>query len=164
MFAVPIITAAATGGRFVPNKAQLQHTGTGTFRITNYDPNFSYSLSVDSGSISRSGDTISLSATTSNATVIASSPKGGVASAGTCGRKPYSYTADTRWTAHQNAAECGPGPDCSCLPGWGPHWDTSPEGWSINAHCSRDIYGGSAPALINEPGYSNNHGEWGKVG
>lgn len=166
MFAVPIITAAATGGRFDPTKVQLQHSGAGRFTILNYDPNLTYSLSVNSGSITRSGNLVTLSAGTSNGSVVASSPKGGIGPAGTCGRKQYSFTPDTRWTAHENRAECGPGPDCSCHPGWGPHWDTSPEGWSVNAHCSRDVSYGSAPQLISETGngYANNHGEWGRVG
>lgn len=158
MPALAVIAAAAAGGMgFVPSKPTLTHAAsTGQFTITNYDAALTYVLSATAGTPTRSGPTLSLSNANSIGTVKARGPKGLTDSAGgTAERKAYTY-----YSVHENVGECGPGPDCSCHPGYGPHWDTDPQLGSVNPHCSRDVsYKNSTPS-----GYTDSYSEWWKVG
>lgn len=154
---MPTVLGAAGGGRFTPSTPTVtHHTATGQFIITNYDSLLGYNISVNSGTYSLSNNIITLSNADSTATIFAVSPKGiqSITNAVAI-RKSYTY-----YSVHVNRTECGPGPNCSSSAcgesGWGEHWDTSPEGWSINPHCSKTLwYKNSTPN-----GYSDSYGEW----
>lgn len=161
MFNVAVVAAAAAGGRFTPPQPTLTHSGNGVFVISPYDSRLDYTLS--NGSAQRSGNQVTLPSSSMSTDIVAVNPKGRIESTPRfLERKPFAYTPDTRYTVHENRGECGPGPDCSCHPGWGPHWDTNNLGQSVNAHCSRDVQYGSAPQLISETGngYTSSNGEW----
>lgn len=71
----------------------MSYTGTGTFSITNYDPNLMYNITVNTGTATRTGSTITLNNSTMEATITASPPKGGVSSGSVLvGRAAYQYT------------------------------------------------------------------------
>ena len=86
--------AAAGGGRAIAVKPTLtHHTSTGQFRITNYDAAFTYNLSVNAGTATRSSDIITLSAADSVCTVTARLPKSvSDSTAATAERKEYDAT------------------------------------------------------------------------
>jgi hypothetical protein len=140
----------------------------GVFAITNPVAGAVYTATNVSGGGTATWDAtnkrFTLSSTTSRWAVTAGWASGAPQSAADyMERRPLTYTPDTRYSVHENTGECGPGPDCSCHPGWGAHWDTDPVLGSVNPHCSRDVQYGSAPALINQPGYTNVNGEWIKL-
>lgn len=148
-----LAAAAASGGRFVPDKPSLTHgTATGKFTIQNYDASFTYTLSTGS----RSGNTITLATSgTVVCTVTAKSLKGTVnSSAGSAERRDRSG-----YNVHENRSECGPGPECSCHPGFGAHWDTDPQLGSVNPHCSRDTWYWNSPPS----GFTDSYSEWWKT-
>lgn len=153
-----------------PSTPAFTYVSTGKFQIAGYTPSHTYAFTLVTGTgaatLNTATGVVTLSSTDARFSVTAKSVRQITSAAsGYVERKAYTWTADTRYTVHQNTSECGPGPDCSCHPGWGPHWDTSPEGWSINAHCSRDVEYGSAPALIDQTGsgYINGVNEWMKI-
>lgn len=91
-----IISIAAAGGRFIPSVPTLSYTTTGTFSITNYDSSLIYNITVNTGTATRTGSTITLNNATMEATITASPPKGGVQSASVIiGRSAYQYTTTT---------------------------------------------------------------------
>lgn len=154
------ILGSAGGGRFTPDKPTVtHHTAKGQFVISNYDSSLTYNISVTAGTVTRSGNIITLSNANAIATISSVSPKG----ASSSGNATAEVKAYTYYTVHYNRAQCGPGPNCSAAAcgesGWGEHWDTSPEGWSINPHCSKnESFKNSTPS-----GYTDSYGEWWKV-
>lgn len=83
---------ASGGGRYLPSTPTFSYTGTGTFSITNYDPNLIYNITVNTGSATRTGSTVTLNDASMEATITASPPKGGVYSGSVIlGRSPYYY-------------------------------------------------------------------------
>jgi hypothetical protein len=87
---VSFIAAASSGaGRYIPDKPTISYSGTGSFSITNYDPNLIYNITVNTGTFTRNGASISLNNTSMEATISASPPKGGISSSSTIiGRAP----------------------------------------------------------------------------
>lgn len=142
----------------------------GKFTITNY--NSAYIYTVTAGTVS--GSTLTLPSATSTASVSAKSFAGGDSS----GSQAYSnhsadYTADTRYsyacgTACDTCQYCGCG-TCASLgvsgsQSWGQCGCPSTMCWYGSYSCNcRTVYcsGGSAPALIDQPGYTwNGSNEW----
>ena len=149
------LLASAAGGRFVPDTPVLTHVGAGVFTITNYNASYTYVLS--NGAATRNGASITLPSTSMSTTLTVYGPKGVVASTSRyLERKPLAYTPV--YSTVERRGECGPGPDCSCHPGFGPAWDTDPVLGSVNPHCERTTWHGGV--LIDEPGYTNSNGEW----
>ncbi len=160
MLSVATITAASAGGRSIASTPSLAYAYSGQFTISPYDSSYTYTHT----GATRSGATLSVtSATSGTVSLTARTPKAVAEStAATCERKAYSYTADNRYTVHENVGESGPGPTCTMGGGYYPHWDTNAAGQSVNAHCGRDSTYGSAPVLIDQSGsgYTNSGSEW----
>jgi len=154
------------GAGFQPGKPTFTHQGSGQFTISPFNPLFTYTITANTGTITRVGASPSFTVNNNEAIATVTPAFGPVGTPALVERKPYEMSDDTRYTVHENLSECGPGPDCSCHPGFFPHWDYGewPPGsgnfGSVNPHCSRDNYYGSAPALINRPGYTNSVNEW----
>lgn len=148
-----IVLASAAAGRWIPDKPILAHgPNSGQFVITNYDAGVEYRITAGS----RSGNTITLgTGGTVACDVFARAPKGVSESSSAYAER----RTITSYSVHLNIAECGPGPDCSCHPGWGPHWDSHPTLGSVNAHCSRDEWYENAPPA----GFTRSFNEWWRV-
>lgn len=156
-----------------PAKPTLTYVGTtGRFRINNYNASFIYTLSAGT----RAADIVTLPGANTSATVSAQSFSGGDSSPSTSyAQKSASFTPDTRYsypcgtacdTCQYCGCECGGG-GCGCYPGasqsWGQCGCPGTMCWYGSYSCNcRTVYcsGGSAPALINEPGYIWSGAEW----
>ena len=158
MLSVATITASSAGGRSIASAPSLAYADSGQFTISPYDPSYTYTHT----GATRSGATLSVTSPNSETvSLTARTPKAVAESAAaTCERKAYSYTADTRYTVHENVGQSGHGPTCTMGGGYYPHWDTDPVLGSVNPHCSRNSTYGSAPSLINQVGYTNGGSEW----
>lgn len=154
-----------------PAQPNLSYLGTtGRFTITNY--NAAYIYSTTAGTIS--GSTLTLPSANSSATVVARSFAGGDASPGRYyENKAHSYTPDTRYCTVTGQYCCETGQYCHCgtdAPcdgqSWGQCGCPGPMCWYgsyCTKYCDSVSCGGSAPALINEPGYTNGGSEWYKI-
>lgn len=138
------IAAAASGGRFVP-PLTVGRSGlglsAGQFRITDYSATYNYLLT--GANTSRSGNLLTLGATTAQGTVQAQAPKGVTASSVVnIARTPYTFHSsfhhNPRCASHWHSGQCA---------AWGPP----------NTH-----YNGE---LKNSPpsGYSDSEGEWWRI-
>jgi hypothetical protein len=155
----------------------MAHTGQGQFTVTNYDPTFTYHTSV--GIVT--GNVVTLTSPTATATVWGTRGPATTASA-TIARLPFSYTPDTRYSYTYDCSywsgggcthsfpvsngNCGPG-NCNNL---GAGWSCENPNWCCDVHEAATFhqqtctgYGGSAPQLINEPGWTNGGTEWFKA-
>lgn len=94
-----LIGAAASGGRFIPEKPDIENISEGRFRIKNFNENLSYNLSVNSGSISKNNDEIIISSKNSLSIITAFSPKGGQLST-QIERTEYTYYTYQRPTTY----------------------------------------------------------------
>ena len=134
-----VFVPAAGGGRFTPSTPTMSYTGTGTFSITNYDPNLTYNITVNTGTATRTGSTITLNNATMEATITASPPKGGVNSGSVLiGRAAYQYVTQ--------CSTCASGsPD---IPGF----------WILQPYTCCSTVLASAPS-----GYVNGSSEWRRI-
>lgn len=159
-----------------PEQPTLSYYGTtGKFQITNY--NSSYIYTISSGT--RSGSIVTLPGANTSATIKAQSFSGGDFSPTTTyEQKSARYTEDTRYsypcgTACDTCQNCGcecAGGGCGCYPNasqsWGQCGCPGTMCWYGSYECNcRTTYcsGGSAPSLINEPGYTWTGLEWYKI-
>lgn len=120
---MPLRSAALGGGRlrgagFPPPKVNLSHTGFGQFTITNFNDQFTYTLSVNAGSVSRSGAVITMSGAT-DAIVTVTAAFGPSGPAGTGERRAYTFTTTPEQSCSDNCASAYwwpqgncPGPNC----------------------------------------------------
>lgn len=88
-----IFSVASSGGRIVlPAPTLTVGASAGQFIIQDYNASYTYSLSVDAGTITRSGNIVTLSSSTANGTVRQRNPKGLTNSAATTiQRQPITY-------------------------------------------------------------------------
>lgn len=157
-----------------PPQPTLTYLGyQGRFTISNYSASYIYT--VTAGTVS--GSTLTLPSATSEAYVSAQSFAGGASSPTRYyANKAPSYTPDTRYsyacgTACDTCQYCGCG-TCASLgvsgsQSWGQCGCPGTMCWYGSYSCNcRTVYcsGGSAPSLINEPGYTwNGSNEWYKI-
>lgn len=84
---------AAASGRFTPSKPTVARNNSTSFVINNYDPTYQYVLTPSSGTASRSGSVVTLSAPNATCTVVAYPPKGVTGSTQSSYEvKAYTYT------------------------------------------------------------------------
>lgn len=116
-------TAACGAGRFTPDKPTLSYAGSGTtnngkFTITNYNSSFIYTVTSGNGTVS--GNTLTVTVATGNATLVAKSPKGFTNSPGIIAYRQaatqYAYFVETGpFTCYRCDGQgcCAPG-CCGC--------------------------------------------------
>lgn len=116
---------SAGGGRFIPDKPTLVRSASGQFTISNYNSNYQYVVSANSGTATRSGNTVTMSGTNAVCTVTAYPPKGVIASIQSAfERRAYTSTSTAVWndtTPAPYAANIGPGAQGAVCPWGGSH-------------------------------------------
>lgn len=157
--------AGAAGGRVAATKPTLAYNAVGQFRITNYNPSLTYTITCTVGTASRSDDIVTMTNTNSIATITSSSPKSVAASApSTYERKAYSYyfTQGYRCCPSPGGCECGNPAGCEFCSDWFSEYcynNFSGSGYTWNGAaltCNGGTCSGSACATPN--------GEWVKIG
>lgn len=136
--------SAASGGRYIPAAASLDHGPTrATYKILSYSANDQYSITLGT----RSGDTVTLSGSgTQVSTVTPSPPKGGVTGTSkTFERRDYTY--------YYGVTGSNPGGGCDYLPGCG----------YLCIYCAsgNPNYGPFKDAT--PPGFTDSYSEWWRV-
>lgn len=111
-----LTAAGGSAGRFIPEKAELVHEAFGRILISNYNENISYSISVNSGNATISGDLITLSSENAICTVTPVSLKGGIALDSTFERKKYTYTTRTSTSSGTCCSTSYRCTGCYCCP------------------------------------------------
>ena len=142
-----VIASSAGSGRISPAKPNLTYIGTGQFRIENYSSVLNY---VISGSGSRSGNILSITAGTANASIYSTSAKGISQSPTTTAYRqqpttyfvqtgePYvTYSTDgsnggTYYDAEQWCGGCPAGFYAVITPGYYANTDYGPGGYTYN--------------------------------
>jgi hypothetical protein len=181
MLITSILTAAAGGKAVV--KPIMSHVGTGAFRILNFNPETTYQLSVTAGSISRSGDMVTLSNSNSIGKITAVSPRG----FGICTRverRAYTFTRTQVGTTptfpcnckDNKVAECNEAPfDVGSCPGNCPCYDADQNRcicwrWGQPTQICYSTCGGDPifedikdPMPIADPPYVDQFGEYSRI-
>jgi hypothetical protein len=175
MISPALIASSATSTRFIPTKPTLSWTAFGQVTISNFNSNLAYSLSVDSGTATRSGSVVSLSSINAIVTITSSSPKGGTSTASTFERRAYTFTTTNVQSCTDNCASAYswpgncPGPNCC---------DANNNCWGggVDGYCAADgtiCCGGSRGQTCTTntittknatpDGFTDQYGEWGRV-
>jgi hypothetical protein len=165
------ISYAYTTYLATPSTPNLTYYGSqGVFKISNY--NSAYLYAVTAGTIS--GDTVTLPGATSEAYISAKSFSGGDSSPSRYyANHSADYTADTRYSYACGTScdtcqycHCGTGAPCDGQ-SWGQCGCPGAMCWygSYSCNCRTNYCsGGSAPSLIDQPGYTwNGSNEWYKI-
>ena len=166
-----LVAASAGGGRITANKPTLTYLGSGTtnlgkFRIANYDASLTYVVTGGT----RSGDEVTVTASTGSATITAQAPKGLVASSPAVAERKapdqtsvpytqcYNPCGDCNTSVNPNTWSCGCGSGCNDSGGgaWGVCICRGP-GYSYWNNYSGSGYGWSGSD------YTNGQGEWWRV-
>lgn len=144
--------AAAAGGRVSSTKPTItHHTNTGQFVISDYDASFQYVVTVSNGTVSRSGNIITVGDATATASIYYINGKV-VSAVTTAARAPYTY--------HQEYGQTG----------WEYWWPPPYDGaescgtWSNgDPWCRRPTYGWNTIKDAPPSGYTDSYGEYWKV-
>lgn len=152
-----VLGASAAAGRFVPTKPSLSWTGLGQVTISPFDANLSYNVTVNSGSVTRSGAVVTLSSRNAVATITASSPKGGSSPQSTFERREYTFTT----------VVTGPAP---ILDSFETSSFSCPSGYNFEDYGAQGrfcrLYGPAPTTQVKNStpsGFSDQYGEWGRV-
>ena len=136
--------SAASGGRYIPAAASLEHGPTrATYTILSYDAKDQYTISLGT----RSTNTVTLSGSgTEVSTVTPSPPKGGVtAPSKTFERRDYSY--------YIGVTGSNPGGGCDYLPGCG----------SICIYCASGNPNYGPIKNATPSGFTDSYSEWWRI-
>lgn len=150
------ILGSAGGGKFTPDKPVItHHTTKGQFIITNYDPSYTYTITVNTGTVTRSTDILTLSNENSIATVFCTSPRGIASSNATAERKKYTATQGAADVSYVHAP---PAHGVSIPNVIGGRWLYCAEfPWPECGHQEGPMIKASTPS-----GYTDSYSEWWK--
>ena len=149
-----------------PSPATISCTGRRKINVTNYDPTYVYEIwegATKVGSVDSSGNYTVAKDNTAYDLQLKTIEGAPIWHSTTFMFKAYRYTADTR---REVCSESGCGGDPNCAPGCGPTCATGccPHcNCCVRLYCHRCWTEGSAPQLINEPGFTNVGGNWFKT-
>jgi hypothetical protein len=157
-----MVAMATNSSHYTPPKASLSHSGYGQCTITNYDATMVYTLSVTSGSISRSGAVVTITDPNSVAYVSAAPPRSVNPYVSSYERLAYTYHTENHQSCGNN---CQPGGGAgganSCWCG------SSSDGYQT---CCGGCYGqtcsGDPNAQVKNgtpSGYNDDNSEWWKI-
>lgn len=159
-----------------PVKPTIEYvSATGKFRINPYNASLLYTITGGT----RSGENLTLPSNFSESTIVARSFSGGDASPSTLYANKFAeYTPDTRYRYQSGTTSCNcgyracgcecAGGGCGCYGGaqsWGQCGCPGVMCWYNYGcdTCPTFATGGSAPELINQPGYTWSGTEWYKI-
>ena len=152
----PIVLVVPVGGNVAAETPSLTYSGYGQFTITNYDANLTYNIT---GSGSRTGNLFYVTATSGNATVSTTTPKGQTSGSRTAYRLPYGTYFVQTGPAYVNYSTSYNGGTYYAQDQWNPN-DGSPAGFyaviTPGYYAAYD-YSGSGYT------YSSTFNEWWKI-